>query len=180
MEFTPPAVPAIQNRLLAFKAELTDLAEGIFLTLWVCLCWMYYHVTSRDQMRSVQLSVLSQVTRLLVSWDCQSAVSESHQVWSLHMTSWRHTVPAPATPTSAMHNWWYAQMSYQDSGPCLELYWTLSIKLRKFNIILLSLLIFNAFSAKDLFFFLKEKLAVSSSTPRLVILKIYQIISDDK
>ena len=117
MEFTPPAVPAIQNRLLAFKAELTDLAEGIFLTLWVCLCWMYYHFTSRDQMRSVQLSVLSQVTRLLVSWDCQSAVSESHQVWSLHMTSWRHTVPAPATPTSTMHYWWFVQMSYQDSRP---------------------------------------------------------------
>ena len=34
--------------------------------------------------------------------------------------------------------------------------------------ILLSLLIFNAFSDKGLFNFLKEKLAVSSSTRRLV------------
>ena len=52
--------------------------------------------------------------------------------------------------------------------PRLEPYWKLSIKLRKFNMILLSLLIFNAFSDKGLFNFLKEKLAVSSSTRRLV------------
>ena len=52
-----PPPPEQQNRLLAFNAKLTGLAEGIFLTLWLSMVCVYLVVISAERSRSLHLQI---------------------------------------------------------------------------------------------------------------------------